>query len=235
MPEQPQENRQIWNDRGELVPLNPAPDVEHSADIAVIIVSRNRPDLADSLARQALDMGRGLTKDIYVIEMGSDEDKLSAYCSLRYEDTDYRGKCYGHNVGLRFARSKGNYRYYWILMNDLVFEDGVDALSELVAIADANPRIAILSPTEPGGDAYPACKPQEGVDFHIVSTCDYLSLLTRAESVNEVGFLNPDFKYCWGAIHELAYKLYLNKWRVAYCDKVTMKHLGGTTYGVAPM
>jgi len=68
-------------------------------------------------------------------------------------------------------------------------------------------------------------------DFHLVSACDYLVLLVRAESVNEVGFLNPDFLYCWGAIHEFAYKLYSRGWQVAYCDNVTMRHLGGTTYG----
>lgn len=226
------QNRYIWDEKGELIPLNPPPDVQHHADVATIIVSRNRPDLVDAMVQQLKSMGQHLSMDIYVVEMGSDEDKVSQYCSLHYEDKDFRGKCYGHNVGLRLARSKGDYRYYWILMNDLVFKEGVDAIGELVRIADSNPAIAILSPTEPEGPAAHG-KPRPNQDFHLVSSPDYLSLLVRVKSVNDVGFLNPDFRYSWGAIHELAYKLYSKGWQVAYCDKVTMKHLGGTTYGKA--
>jgi GT2 family glycosyltransferase len=116
------------------------------------------------------------------------------------------------------------------MMNDLVFNPKVDALSKLVEIADKNPKIGVLSPTEPNS-SYINCKPKRNSDFHCVTTCDYLSLLVRAEAVNSVGFLNPIFKYCWGAIHEFSYNLYRKGWWVAYCDKVTMKHLGGTTYG----
>lgn len=229
---QPPPSASIWNDRGQLVPLTPAPAVDHHADVAAIVVSRNRPDLVDGLVAQLRGMGRGLTMDIYVIEMGTQEDKLTAECSLRYDDPDFRGKCYGHNVGLRLARSKGTYRYYWILMNDLTFEDGTDAVAELVGIADAEPKLAILSPTE-RACASPDGLPRAGSDFHLVSSPDYLSLLIRRESVDEVGFLNPDFTYCWGAIHELAYKLHAAGWQIAYCDTVTMTHRGGTTYGQA--
>ncbi|MBI4833059.1 MAG: methyltransferase domain-containing protein, partial [Candidatus Lindowbacteria bacterium] len=223
-------NPAIWDEDGELVPLNPPPAVKHKADVAAIIVSRNRPDLVDPMVAQLKKMGRGLSVDIYVIEMGSEPEKVSQYASLNYDDKDFRGKCYGHNVGLRFARSKGSYRYYWILMNDLVFEDDVDTLGEMVRIAEADPKLAILSPTEPEGP-YVACKPRAGSDYHLVTTCDYLALLVRASTVHDVGFLNPDFKYSWGAIHQLAFKHYSKGWQVAYCDRVTMKHLGGTTYG----
>ena len=137
----------VWDERGELVPLTPAPAVEHEADVAAIVVSRNRPDLVDGMVRQLQDTGRHLTMDIYVVEMGTDADKLSTHCSLRYDDPDFRGKCYGHNVGLRLARARGRYRYYWILMNDLIFEEGPDVIQELVDVADANPTIAILSMT----------------------------------------------------------------------------------------
>ncbi len=222
----------IWDANGDLVPLTPAPEAAHHADVAAIIVSRNRKDLVDAMVKQLKSMGRGLKMDIFVVEMGTDEDKLSEHCSLRYDDDDFRGKCYGHNVGLRLARSRGRYRYYWILMNDLVFEDGFDAIGELVRLADANPKLAILSPTEHDG-ACPDGKPVEGGDFHLVSSCDYLSFLLRAECVDEAGFMNPEFRYCWGALHEFSYKLYSKGWQVAYCDRVTMKHLGGTTYGKA--
>lgn len=225
-------NNTIWDDDGELVPLNPAPDVDYNGDVAAIIVNRNRPDLVESMIEQLKKMGIHLRMDIFVIEMGSNKDKLSKYSTLYYEDKDFRGKCYGHNVGLRLARSRANYRYYWILMNDLVFQEGIDTIGELIKIADANSKVAILSPTEYEG-AHLITKPKSGRDYHIVAACDYLSLLIRSKSIDEIGFLNPNFKYSWGAIIELAYKLYSNGWKIAYCDKVTMKHLGGTTYGKA--
>ena len=66
-------------------------------------------------------MKSNLKTDIFVIDMGS--SLKSKYSSFDYEDGDYRGKCYGHNVGLRLVKANGNYRYYWILMNDLIFKD----------------------------------------------------------------------------------------------------------------
>lgn len=230
MAEQMEQCRHVWDGQGQLIPLNPAPIVQHEADVAAIIVNRNRSDLVDSMVLQLRSMGQHLSMDVYVIEMGSDRNDLSQHCSLYYDDPDFLGKCYGHNVGLRLARSRGDYRYYWVLMNDLVFEEQVDTVGELVRVADAHPAIAVLSPTEPQS-GYANCRPKPDRDFHLVTTCDYLALLVRAEAVSDVGFLNPVFTYSWGAIHEYAYKLYSKGWQVAYCDKVTMKHLGGTTYG----
>jgi GT2 family glycosyltransferase len=232
VPEDPAANGLVWDKAGNLLSLDPHPRVTRAADVAAIVVNRNRADLTDALVDQLKGMATDLSMDVYVIEMGSDLDNLSRHCSLHYEDPDFRGKCFGHNVGLRLARSRSNYRYYWILMNDLVFDDDADAIGELVRIADATPEIALISPTELDS-ASPVGKPIEGLEYHFVCSPDYLCFLMRADAVHTVGFLNPDFQYCWGAIQELCYKLYAAGHKVAYCDKVVMKHLGGTTYGKA--
>jgi GT2 family glycosyltransferase len=197
-------------------------------DVAAIIVNRNRPDLTDALVNQINHM-RGHLIDVYVVEMGSAKDKISRHCSTYYDDPNFRGKCYGHTIGLNLATSKHDYKYYWILMNDLVFDDK-NAVSKLVQTMQRNPKIGILSPTELSG-SYLASKPVKNSTYRAISTCDYLALFIRASIIKEVGFLNPAFRYSWGAIHELAYKVYKAGYIVAYCDKVTMKHLGGTTYG----
>jgi len=220
----------IWESDGSLKPLVPKPLSSDPADVAVIIVNRNRPDLTDALVDQVRQMGRELTVDIFVVEMGSDKTLRSRYCSIYYNDPDFRGKCYGHNVGLRLARARGNYRYFWFLMNDLVFDPDQDALGAMVSIADLHPDFAILSPTELTG-VHPASTPRPDREFHVVSSCDYLSLLIPNDVINQIGFLNPSFKYSWGAIHELSYKIYQRNKKIVYCDTVTMKHLGGTTYG----
>lgn len=220
-------NTEIWNEFKQLKPLSKIKRGKKIADVAVIIVNRDRPDLTDNLVEQISGMSKSLEVDTFVVEMGS--KKRSKYETIYYDDPDYRGKCYGHNVGLRQAMLSGKYRYYWVIMNDLVFKDS-DALNKMVQIMDKNKQIGIMSPTEPGG-AYPSCRPIKNKDFHTVSTTDYLSLLIRDELIEKGNFLNPNFKYCWGAIHEFAYKCNKNNLIVAYCDKVHMKHLGGTTYG----
>jgi SAM-dependent methyltransferase len=91
-------------------------------------------------------------------------------------------------------------------------------------------RLALLSPTN-GDGAYPGCARQAQGGWRPVAACDYLSFMLRGAAVEEVGFLNPAFTYCWGAIHEYAYKLYSAGWVVGYSDDVTYEHLGGTTYG----
>ncbi len=203
--------------------------------IAVLIASRNRPDLVDDMVAR-IGRATGIDHDIYVVECGTDHDKLSPHSSVWYADTEFRGKCYGHNLALEAANLTQRYDYYWVLMNDVVFDDGVDAAAILVDTLERNARMAILSPTAkdgqyPGSERRPATANQD--NWRAVTTCDYLGFMMRGSALREVGFLNADFTYCWGAIHELAYKLYRNDWFVAYSDDVEYEHLGGSTYGVA--
>jgi hypothetical protein len=200
-------------------------------NVATVIVSRNRPDLVESTIEQ-LQRHDSVQNDIYVVECGTDSDKLTPHTSLWYADPDFRGKCYGHDVGLTFARSRGDYDAFFILMNDLVFDPAVDHVGELVRLLKENPRLAVISPTD-ASSAYPGSAPRPGGGWRTVTTTDYHALMTRAEAIDEVGFLNPDFRYCWGAIHELSFKLYSRGWVVGYADGVTYEHLGGTTYGAA--
>jgi hypothetical protein len=197
--------------------------------IAALVASRNRPDLVEAtvaqLSRSALPV------DTFVVECGTDPEKLSPHAAVCYPDPGFRGKCYGHNVGLQLARLDGAYDYYWVLMNDLVFdEDGPDPIATLVATMERDPRLAVLSPTCEDG-AYPGSARRPGGGWRPVSTCDYLALMVRGAAVGEVGFLDPAFTYCWGAIHDYAYRLYSCGWVVGYSDDVTYRHLGGTTYG----
>lgn len=220
----------IWDSTGNLRDLRSFSKKASRAKVAAIVVNRNQPSMTDQIVDSLVAMSGLLAQDIYVIEMGSDPKHLSKYHSFHYPDTDYRGKCYGHNVGLRLAKSQGDYQYYWVMMNDLVYPKQQDHLHVLFNIMERNPRLGIISPTEPEA-GYINCKPKLASSHHLVSTCDYLSLFVRSAAIERAGFLNPEFKYCWGAIHELSYHMYSNGFYVAYCDLVTMKHLGSTTYG----
>lgn len=196
--------------------------------IATLIVSRNRPDLVDELVDN-ISTNNSIDNDIYVIECGTDLKKLSNNSSLWYKDDDFKGKCFGHNIALDFARKSDEYDYFFVCMND-VFIQEKQPLSQMIEQFQQNPRLAILSPTNLDG-GYPGSDREKKGGWRKVTTCDYLCFLMRAEAINDAGFLNPDFKYCWGAIHELSYKLYSKDWFIAYSDDYTYKHLGGSTYG----
>ena len=191
---------------------------------AVLVASRNRPDLVEQFANW---LGRNVRvpHDLFVVECGSDPERISPHATLAYEDPDFLGKCFGHRLLVQQARSAGPYDHYWVLMNDLVFPDGEDALARLIETLEREPRMAVLSPTERGSD-YPEGEPRPEGGWHAAATCDYLGFLMRGSALEEVGFLNPVFRYCWGAIHELSYQLHRRDWFLAYSDDVSYRHLG---------
>ena len=199
--------------------------------LAILIASRNRPDLVQNLVENL--QGSEIDHDVYVVECGSDPGQLSAHTTLWYPDSakeGFQGKCFGHHLALQQARANGPYDYYWVLMNDLVFEPGVDAAKILIETMEREQNLAILSPTCKDG-LYPGSARQPGGGFRKATTVDYLGFMMRGSVVEEVGFLNPAFRYCWGAIHELAYNCYRAGFALAYSDDVTYEHLGGSTYG----
>lgn len=197
--------------------------------VAVLVASRNRPDLVDAMAH-SLAQSMTLPYDLYVVECGTDKDKLSEHSTLWYPDPQFRGKLFGHSLALDAARKSGKYDYYFVLMNDVTFEPGVDPARTLIEQMEREPRMAILSPTNADG-GYPGATREARAGWRAVTTCDYLGFMMKAAALDEVGFLNPQFQYCWGAIHELSYKLYSAGWFVAYSDEISYRHLGGSTYG----
>ncbi|MCY3003527.1 MAG: methyltransferase domain-containing protein [Planctomycetota bacterium] len=197
--------------------------------VAVLVASRNRPDLVDAMAR-SLAQSMTLPYDLFVVECGTDKDKLSEHSTLWYPDPQFRGKLFGHSLALDAARKSGKYDYYFVLMNDVTFEPGVDPARTLIEQLEREPRMAILSPTNADG-GYPGATREARAGWRAVTTCDYLGFMMKAAALDEVGFLNPEFQYCWGAIHELSYKLYSAGWFVAYSDEISYRHLGGSTYG----
>lgn len=207
--------------------------------VAAIIVSRDRPDLVVKLVKHLKDMGQP-EEDIFVVECGTEEDSIPFNFpnTIWYKDEPFKGKCFGHYVGYQYAKALGrDYRYYWFLHNDVRFSiprgtpNPLSPVKRLVSILQRT-ALGIVSPCEPDGP-YPDCKPSKNIHWHYVTTCDYLAPMMSAEMLEVTGPLNPAFRYCWGAIHELAYKAYKNGWRVGYADIVYMTHFGGSTYGKA--
>ena len=196
--------------------------------VAIVIVSRNRPDLVERSVKQ-FEADSYPNKDILVVECGTEPANLTSYQTVLYSDDDFKGKCFGHNVGLNYLNMQREYDYYLFCMNDVFINDKQDFIQEMIDVMQDNPRLGVMSPTEKGA-SYPGAEPQsKGV--RPVTTSDYLFLFMRGDVVQKYGFLNHTFKYCWGAIHEYSYKLYSDGWFMAYYDGLDYLHLGGTTYG----
>jgi len=198
--------------------------------VATLVVSRNRPDLVE---RQIEALGRiKLPNDIYVAEMGTTPDKMSKWSNIHYADSDFRGKCFGHNVALNFARQVKKYDYYLVVMNDVFMNFDGDPVARMIEYMDRYPDLGLVSPACEDGNYTGSARAAE-TGLRPVTTFDYLCFLIRGELVERIGFLNPDFKYCWGAIHELTHKMYRSGYFAAYMDDFNYTHLGGTTYGAA--
>ncbi len=196
--------------------------------VAIIIVSRNRPDLVERSVTQ-FEKDNYVNKEILVVECGSEPANLTQNPTVMYSDDDFKGKCFGHNVGLNYLNMQKKYDYYLFCMNDVFINDKTNFIGEMISQMQSHPNLGVLSPAEKNSQ-YPGARPV-GDTLRPVTTSDYLFLFIRGEVVDKFGFLNSSFKYCWGAIHEYSYHLYSSGWYLAYYDGLDYLHLGGTTYG----
>jgi len=195
-------------------------------------MNRDRPELADAVFEQVSQMGQGLEKEILMVECGSKKPEgCSKYQTHWFRDTPYRGRYFGFNRGLEFARELGGFDYYWFVVNDITFDEACDPLGEMIEVMEENPRIGLLGPGEPGANDYRGAEPKPGRRWHKAATVHGLAHLIRGEVIHSIGYMNPDFHYSQGAGSEYAYKLWKEDWWLAYSDVATIQHAGGSTYG----
>jgi hypothetical protein len=202
--------------------------------VAIIVINRDRPDITDRVVEQIQKMGDGLDCHLFVIEAGSKNNLRSRYATHRFRDWKYKGRYYAFNQGLKFAHQKiPQYDYYWFVVNDIVFEESQDVLRILYDAMRSEPHMACIGPGEPEAKDYKGCHPEPGRDWHKAATIHGLAMLMRGKAYRDVGYCNPKFHYSQGASSELAYKLYKNKWFLAYSDQAILHHdQSGSTYGV---
>lgn len=206
--------------------------------VAVIIMNRDRPELADAVYEQVRDMAEDIAeKTILVIEAGSNRKTgCSRYMTHWFRDPKYRGRYYAFNRGLnevkKLEEKQGfEFHYIWFVVNDIYFPKGEDTLKELLEVMEETPSLAQLAPGEPGVDDYHGCEPKPGRRWHKNSTLHGLAILMSRKAIDEVGYCNPAFHYSQGAGTELAYLLHKAGWVIGYSDVVTLQHHGGSTYG----
>ena len=119
---------------------------------ATIILNRNLPKETDALVEH-LKKYDGDHTDIFVVEAGSDKDKLSKYCTWHVTTTEVvrHGLRYsrGMNYGLLQLYKAGNWdRYdsFFLITNDTKFPKNQNTIETLQKIQKKHSKIGILSP-----------------------------------------------------------------------------------------
>lgn len=117
--------------------------------IATLILNRNLPHVSDALVEHLQRWNEGIS-DYYVIESGSDDDKLSKYHSFwaNWPEAREKGLHYvrGFNYGLLELDKTGKrYDYYFLVTGDSEFPEQA-TIKILQEIMEAYPRLGIVSP-----------------------------------------------------------------------------------------
>ena len=119
--------------------------------IATIILNRNLPEPTDILYEHLLTVDGDMT-DIFVLEAGSDDDKLSKYCTWHANDLDIKKNGLRYGRGMNFALLKlyeekrwSNYDAFFLLTNDTELEKN-KTIKPLIEIFNTHSKLGILSP-----------------------------------------------------------------------------------------
>jgi hypothetical protein len=186
--------------------------------IAIIITTQGRTLSTDHLV-QSLRENTCLPHDIHVVDHSTSPEGLSARTNLWCPDRQSKGPIWVQNIALNMVRSGTPYDYIWFLNDEAAVRTDTDPVAQLVDILERNPRMAILSPTDPTGE-HPGSTPTAKKEWHAATDTAHTGFVIRTQAIDDVGFLNGNLRYCAGAMVEYAYKLYTNGWFVAYADCV---------------
>ena len=119
--------------------------------VATIILNRNLPGPTDRLCEH-LSLHDAEATDVYVLEAGSDNHRLSKYCSWHANTEEIRKWGLRYSRGMNFALLKlweekkwARYDAFFLLTNDTELSSS-PTLTPLLNILDEHPRVGILSP-----------------------------------------------------------------------------------------
>lgn len=200
--------------------------------VATILLNRNLPEVTDRLYEHISKFDGDLT-EIFVVEAGSDPDKLCRYTTwyANSEEAIRQGLRYsrGMNFGLSELYKAGRFRdfgAFFLLTNDTEL-DSQPTLAPLLEILDEHKRVGILSPCSERWGERLLLRQELTKYFWFIHNNAYL---IRREFVEVVADIEqPDFMnflfdgsnfrgYC--TEHELIAKAYMNDWAAAITSKV---------------
>lgn len=155
--------------------------------VATLILNRNLPEVSDRLVAH-LRRYNGNISDYYVIESGSDANKLSRYYSFwaSWPEALAKGLHYprGFNYGLQeLDRTGKRYGYYFFVTGDSRFPEE-STIKILLAIMEQYPNIGILSPLSPDWGEVKYFR--DGSDLKCVWLIPHVSWLVRRDLLDKI-------------------------------------------------
>ena len=200
--------------------------------IATIILNRNLPDVADRLYDR-LQRVEGDITDIFVVEAGSDDDKLSQHCTWHADWPEARVHGLRYSRGMNYALSQLikegrfiHYDYFFLLTNDTEFTDE-PVLEPLLDVLSEHTRVGLLSPCSRRWGERSLLTELPTRYFWYIHNTAYLLRREFIETVRELD--RPDCMNClfdgnnfrgYGAESELIAKGYANDWAAAITNRV---------------
>jgi hypothetical protein len=200
--------------------------------VATIILNRNLPEVTNRLYEHLVKHDRDAT-DVFVVEAGSDSERLSRHATWRadWPDAVSHGLRYsrGMNYGLSQLWKEGKFKRYeafFLLTNDTELQNSA-TVTPLMTVLDQHSRVGILSPCAERWGERLLLKEQSTKYFWFIHNNAYLIRREFVETVfNEdqpdpMSFLFDGSNFRgYGSESELIAKAYANDWAAAITSRV---------------
>lgn len=200
--------------------------------VATIILNRNLPEITDRLYDHLMRHDGDQT-DVYIVEAGSDNERLSKNTAWYADWPEARehGLRYsrGMNYGLSRLWIEGKFKQYdafFLLTNDTEFQNK-PTLAPLIAILDQHPRVGILSPCAERWGERLLLQAQSTKYFWFIHNNAYLlrrefvESIMNMEQVDHLRFVFDGSNFRgYGSETELIAKAYANDWAAAITSEV---------------
>ena len=199
---------------------------------AVIILNRNLPEVTDAL-HDMIKRNNDSYCDIFILEAGSDPDKLSRNCTWYVESEDVKKNGLrmprGINYSIRMlleSEQFQNYKYFFFLPNDVEFAEK-PFIKILHDEMEEHPRLGILSPASRRWGETALIGPKATRYFWAVEQLawfmrrEYIEALLNRESAYDGDFFydGNNFRGFYSNL-EMITKGYVNDWASGITTKV---------------
>jgi len=119
---------------------------------ATIILNRNLPKPTDDLVESLIEFDGNYT-DVFVLEAGSDRDKLSKYCTWHVETENAVKNGLRYSRGMNYGLLKlwnsekwDQYDSFFLITNDTKFYKNQNTVATLQELLILHPKVGIVSP-----------------------------------------------------------------------------------------
>ena len=202
------------------------------SEVATIVLNRNLPEITDRLC-QAIERHDGDVTDVYVVEAGSDVDRLSHHMTWHadWPEAMEHGLRYsrGMNFGLSQLWKEGSFSQYeafFLVTNDTELGDS-PTVGPLLNVLSDHPRVGILSPCSRRWGERQLLEMETIKYFWFIHNNAYLvrreflEMVIDTERPDHMDFVFDGSNFRgFGSESEMIAKAYANDWAAAITNSV---------------